>query len=85
MDINRGEIKQKYGLTSGPGKLSIAMGIDIGYNQAALSGSKIWIESGTKNDDSIVSTTRIGVDYADEDASLPWRFYLESNLWVSKK
>jgi DNA-3-methyladenine glycosylase len=32
----------------------------------------------------IVSSKRIGVDYAQEDALLPYRFYIKDNKFVSK-
>ena len=31
----------------------------------------------------IATSPRIGVDYAEEDANLPWRFYLSDSQWVS--
>lgn len=73
--------------SNGPGKLSKAMGITMEMNTARLTvENDIWIEDapdivGT----SIVASTRVGVDYAGEDALLPWRFYLCNNDWVSKK
>lgn len=33
----------------------------------------------------IVTSKRIGIDYAEEDAHLPWRFYLGSSKFVSKR
>lgn len=72
-------------ITSGPGKLTKALGIDRSLNAASLSGKEIWIEEGIKiQPKSIVTTTRIGIDYAGSDALLPWRFYLKDNEWVSK-
>ena len=73
-------------ITSGPGKLSKAMGIDKNLYGEDLTGRKIWLEYG-KGDSlnkKIIKTTRIGVDYAGEDAKLPWRFYLKDNPWISK-
>ncbi|MBU2887939.1 DNA-3-methyladenine glycosylase [Gilvimarinus agarilyticus] len=73
--------------SNGPGKLSKAMGITMEMNTARLTDENdIWIEDapdivGT----SIVASTRVGVDYAGEDALLPWRFYICNNDWVSKK
>ena len=32
----------------------------------------------------ISSSPRIGVDYAGEDAKLPYRFYIKNNKWISK-
>lgn len=74
-------------LTSGPGKLTTAMGIDRKLNGISLLSDKIWLEEDLVqlNDKSIVETTRVGVDYAEEDAILPWRFYVKDNPFVSKK
>lgn len=87
MEKRRGLVNNKNNLTSGPGKLSIAMGIDLGLNGIPLTDDVIWVEDGNirvqKSD--IVTTTRIGVDYAGKDAFLPWRYYLQENPWVSKK
>ena len=33
----------------------------------------------------ITETTRIGIDYAGEDALKPWRFYITDSIYVSKK
>jgi DNA-3-methyladenine glycosylase len=71
-------------ITSGPGKLTKALGIDRTHNGKNLMSSNIWIEEGIKAKNQIVSATRIGIDYAGEDAKLPWRFYLKDNVWVSK-
>jgi len=72
-------------LTNGPGKLSQALAIDQKLNGELLDGENIWIEDSKVNIDEkdILSSPRIGVDYAKEDASLPYRFYIK-NKWVSK-
>lgn len=72
-------------ITSGPGKLTRAMGIDRKWNGVSLSNSDLWIEEGVKvRPSQIITSTRVGIDYAGEDATLPWRFYLKDNEWVSK-
>lgn len=72
-------------LTAGPGVLSQALGIVTSQYGEALNGNKIWIEYSAEIDESlIVTTTRIGVDYAEEDALKPWRFYIKENKWVSR-
>lgn len=72
-------------ITSGPGKLTKALGIDRKLNGVSLVNSDLWIEEGKKILKSeITQATRIGIDYAGEDAKLPWRFYLKGNEWVSK-
>lgn len=72
-------------ITSGPGKLTRAFGIDRSLNGISLLNSKITLEDAAPiNSKKIVATTRIGIDYAGTDALLPWRFYVKDNEWVSK-
>lgn len=73
-------------LTSGPGKLTKALGISRSFNGKSLLDDEIWIEnSGMKlAKNSIEVGPRIGIDYAGEDALLPWRFSIRGNRWVSK-
>ena len=73
-------------ITSGPGKLTKAMGIDKAFNGESLIGKKIWIEDRDFNVPlpDIHISKRIGIDYAGEDALLPWRFSIRDNEWVSK-
>jgi DNA-3-methyladenine glycosylase len=72
-------------LTSGPGKLCIAMGIDRSLNGEDLLGDRIWVEGGKSfSEGQIAIGKRIGIDYAAEDAERPWRFWLKSNLFVSR-
>ena len=77
---------KKYNLTNGPGKLSIALGIDKSFNGESLLSNKVWIQdNGIKfNKKDILSSPRIGVDYAKEDATLPYRFYIKDNKWISR-
>lgn len=65
-------------LTGGPGTLSQALGINIFHNGLDLTGSEIWIEESGDciEAEKIATLPRIGVDYAGEDALLPWRFKL---------
>lgn len=72
-------------LTGGPARLTQAMGIDVSYNKTDLTGDTIWITNGVEiNSDDIISTSRIGVEYAGEDAFLPWRYYINNNKYVSR-
>lgn len=65
----------KYKL-NGPGKLSKALGIHYSQSGINLYGSTIWIEDRGLNikEENIKTTKRVGVDYAQEDANLPYRF-----------
>lgn len=72
-------------LTGGPGVLTQAMGINTQHYGTALNSNSIWIEDAPLVESKhIVSTTRIGVEYAKEDALKPWRFYIKENSWVSR-
>ena len=63
-------------LRGGPGTFAEALGIRTSMTGTDLSGDQIWIEDrGVKPDAAcILSGPRIGVDYAGEDAALPYRF-----------
>ena len=86
MRLRRGAPANPYHLTSGPGKLSQALGIDRSMNGKFLLQNDIWIEeTGSKIAlKDIKADPRIGIDYAGEDALLPWRFTIAGNRWVSR-
>lgn len=74
-------------VTSGPGKLTKALGIDRTYNGKALWSDQLWIEDAGMRiaKSEILASPRIGIDYAGQDALLPWRFTIKGNVWVSKQ
>lgn len=63
-------------LASGPGTLSQALGIRTDHTGLLLTGDTIWLEDhGIRfPDHEIIAGPRIGVEYAEEDAALPYRF-----------
>lgn len=72
-------------LTSGPGKLCIALGIDRRLDGADLRGGQIWLEPGRHvSPAAIAAGPRVGIDYAREWAARPWRFWLRGNPFVSR-
>ena len=79
--------KADYTLTKGPGNVSKALGIFTKHSGMSLHTDELYLaEDGFKlNKQSIIATSRIGVDYADEDAKLPYRFIVKDNLYVSGK
>ena len=84
MRERRGPMPDK-NLTSGPGKLCIAMDIDRRLNGQDLLRERIWLEDFKKfRAKEIAVGKRIGIDYAAEDAEKPWRFWLKENIFVSK-
>jgi DNA-3-methyladenine glycosylase len=72
-------------LTAGPGVMSKALGISTHHYGTALTGNQIWIEDqGTViSENEIIASPRVGIDYAEEDALLPWRFRIKGNKWTS--
>ncbi|MFM7488535.1 MAG: DNA-3-methyladenine glycosylase [Cytophagales bacterium] len=83
---HRMSVKTENRITSGPGKLTKALGIDRKQNGQSLGGSEIWIENRNIKvaKGRIMALPRIGIDYAGEDARLRWRFTLSGSEWVSK-
>ncbi|OIV40402.1 DNA-3-methyladenine glycosylase [Flavobacterium johnsoniae] len=86
METRRNMSAGKATISSGPGSAAKALGIDRTFNKKDLGGDEIWIEDhGIKyTEDQIVASPRIGVAYAQEDALLPWRFFIKENKYVSK-
>ncbi|MCX6292379.1 MAG: DNA-3-methyladenine glycosylase [Bacteroidetes bacterium] len=68
----------KKNLSAGPGTLSTALGIHYSDSGKSLLGKEIWIEDKgiVTKPASIKAGTRIGVDYAGEDAERLYRFVL---------
>ena len=81
----RSSIKNERHLTSGPGRLTRALGIDRNWNGKSLLDNEIWIADiyNKVSKRHIIASPRIGIDYAGEDAKLPWRFSLKGSLWLS--
>ncbi len=85
MRERRGKMKET-NLTSGPGKLCIALGIDKTFNSEDLLGRRVWLEHGAEiTPDEIACGKRVGIDYAEEYAEKPWRLWVNCNSFVSRK
>jgi DNA-3-methyladenine glycosylase len=82
-----GKKKLDYTLTRGPGNLSKALGIHTSFNSTTLLGRELFIgDDGFRYPPKkIARSPRIGVDYAGDDAALPYRFYIKGNPFVSGK
>lgn len=63
-------------MTIGPGTVSKALGITTKHTGIDLTGNLIWVEDrGIKiKPKDIVIGPRVGIDYAEEDKDLPYRF-----------
>jgi DNA-3-methyladenine glycosylase len=69
-------------LLSGPGKLTKALGLHFSLTGTSLLGDMIWIEDHRIKipKKHIIATPRIGIDYAEEDALLPYRFIIDGDF-----
>ncbi|WP_374462685.1 DNA-3-methyladenine glycosylase [Chryseobacterium sp.] len=86
MELRRNMPASKPFISAGPGSAAKALGIDRSFNRKKLTENEIWIEDHgiVYQPDEIISGPRIGVAYAEEDALLPWRFFVKGNKYVSK-
>ena len=79
--------KQKWDetITSGPGRVGKAFGFHTSQCGLSLVSDELYIaDDGFKvNEEDIVSSPRIGVDYAGEHAEWHYRFYLKKSVYVS--
>ena len=73
-------------LSAGPATLTQALAISVKHNTFDLLTSDIRIEDHRIKiaNNEIISSPRIGVAYAGEDALRPWRFRLKDNPWTSR-
>jgi DNA-3-methyladenine glycosylase len=75
--------KEKFNLTSGPGKICQAFGITREYYGEDLINGRLYLLNQRKiREMNIVQTTRIGIK---KSAELNWRFYIKDNPFVSRK
>jgi len=79
-------------ITAGPGCLTQALGMTTDLDKSSVSGPNIWLtdydlvnsKKATDVEESqVIKGPRVGIDYAGEDAKLPWRFSIKDNKWVS--
>ncbi|CAN5881337.1 DNA-3-methyladenine glycosylase [soil metagenome] len=73
-------------LTAGPGVMSQALGISPRHYGTNLTGAEIWLEDRglVVPEEEVLASPRVGIDYAGEDASLPWRFRIKGSRWTSR-
>ena len=84
----RRTVSKERELTSGPGKLCKALGLDRSFDGEDLTQStRVWLEdAGARlRPGEIATGPRIGIDYAEEYALKPWRFWIKGNVFVSKR
>lgn len=78
MLARRGRQRPEAGLLSGPGRLAQGLGITTALSGTPFDDGRVWIEDRgvTVRPRDVVAGPRVGVDYAGEDAALPYRFRL---------
>ena len=75
----------KIRLTNGPGKLTRALAIDRSFDGLDLTdaGGALYLAAGEDiSEDDVVTATRIGIT---QGTDLPWRFYVRSSPFVSRR
>lgn len=78
----------------GPGRLCYELKIDKKFwGHDLVTSNILWLEDDLKHfgfnfnyqKEIIIAKQRIGIDYAQDWALKPWRFYFKNNKWISKK
>lgn len=80
-----GKKKPDRTLGSGPGNVAKALGIFTKHTGINLLDDLMFVadDNFKVTNKDVLATPRIGVDYAGEDALLPYRFVLKGNIYVS--
>ena len=89
MERRRGTRASSSTLVNGPGKFTVAMGIDKSSNACSLltRGSGLYLEDGKVeiHDKDIIAGPRVGMGRSVAECSnWPWRFRIKNNKWTSK-
>lgn len=81
MARRRGLAPNARGLTSGPGKLCRALGIELAHNGASLRGPRLLVRDDGFRPGSVSVSPRVGIRVGTE---APWRFFVTGNPYVSR-
>lgn len=84
MAERRGLLPSDVNVCNGPGKLCQAFGIDKRHYGVDLTRGALFLSEASVPRGKLARSPRIGVDYAQEWAEKPWRFYEQGNRWVSR-
>ncbi|HVF97838.1 MAG TPA: DNA-3-methyladenine glycosylase [Flavisolibacter sp.] len=82
-----GKKKWDASITSGPGRVGKAMGFHTSQCGLSLQSEELFVadDGFAVNQTDIVSSPRIGVDYAGDHAKWHYRFYLRGSSYISGK
>ena len=67
---------QRKNFLNGPGKVCRALCLDRALNGCDLTGDTLFVLDRGERPEQIFSGKRIGIDYAQEAADFPWRFWI---------
>lgn len=67
---------QRKNFLNGPGKLCKGLSLTTAQNGLSLLGEELYVLDSGERPQKIHVGKRIGIDYAEEAADFPWRFYL---------
>lgn len=86
MRIRRGIFDQDRRLCQGPGALAKALGLTKLHNGEDLQGEALWLtDEGTNfDDDQVIASARVGMNFDGPFKTIPWRFYVRGNPYVSR-
>lgn len=73
-------------ITAGPGAVAQALGLNKTHNALSLQGQTVWLEDRGELDamETIITGPRVGMNFEGPWHSIPWRFSLKGNRYVSK-
>ncbi len=82
----RGIFDNKIRLCQGPGALAKALGLSKLHNGADLQDDQIWLtdEGLSYTDDQVIASARVGMNFDGPYKTIPWRFYVKGNAYVSR-
>ncbi|WP_018923391.1 DNA-3-methyladenine glycosylase [Salsuginibacillus kocurii] len=80
----RQRAKKDSDLTSGPGKLTQALGITLSFYGKRIDAPPLFVTEG-KTFEKVASGPRVGIDNSGEAKDYPWRFFVPDHPCVSKK
>ncbi len=86
MRIRRGIFEQDRRLCQGPGALAKALGLTKFHNGTDLQGDNLWLtdEGVYYEENQIVASARVGMNFDGPFKTIPWRFYVRRNPYVSR-
>lgn len=86
MRLRRGFDNNDRRLCKGPGALAKALGLNKSFNGVSLTGDEIWIEENGPevSAELIIACPRIGLNIIEPYKSIPWRFYIKGNKYISR-